>query len=634
MIHPCRNVRVVVFFGAIGWMCVGSAIGENADADATQRPQASADVAATDVVAAADATHDDGDDDSPVNVDSLGKIDLAIDDQEIQRVLQMLSIQSQRNILSSANVSGNISAALYQVDFYEALDAILHTNGFGYIEEGNFIKVYTAEEMAQIQKKNRRVETRVVRVNYLTATQAAGFVKEMLSGDGNIAVSPEVAPGYAPTISDAGAENWAHVNTMVITDYPDVLEEVLDVIESLDKRPMQIQIEATILEARLSEDNALGVDLAILVDFDTGIFSSPLDVVDEIINPGGSGDDGGGSTASSFKNDHGTGGIIQTTPGGTQGRGGFKFGLLTDHVAAFVRALDEVTDTTVLAKPKILTLNRMAADLISGEKLGYISTSQTETSTTQTVEFLEVGTQLTVRPFATDDGYIRMEIRPKISDGDVVFSDGLVVPNETTNELTANVIVPNGRTIVLGGLFKEDTSISRRQVPLIGDVPLLGAAFRGQDDVIVRSEVIFLIRPTVVKSKALIDAGQRTSDGVEFIRIGAREGLLPWSRSRMTAAHMRDALAHLENGEKKKALLYANMALSLDPTTSEAMRIKAELNGERALWPDSGILIDAIDRMVEQQLKIDEVEQSRLQPAQPGQESIQPTANAAAIDVH
>jgi hypothetical protein len=114
---------------------------------------------------------------------------------------------------------------------------------------------------------------------------------------------------------------------------------------------------------------------------------------------------------------------------------------------------------------------------------------------------------------------------------------------------------------------------------------------------------------------------------VEFIRIGAREGLLPWSRSRMTAAHIRDALDYLEKGEKDKALLYANMALSLDPTTSEAMRIKTELNGERALWPDSGILNDAIDRMVEQQLKLDEAEQSLQQPEQ---ESVEPAASAAA----
>ena len=112
---------------------------------------------------------------------------------------------------------------------------------------------------------------------------------------------------------------------------------------------------------------------------------------------------------------------------------------------------------TVGARPKILTLNRMAAELISGEKLGYISTTPTETATTQTVEFLEVGTTLTVRPFATDDGFIRMEIRPKVSEGDVRVVQGFVIPDETTNEMTVNVLVPNGRTVVLGGLFKEDT---------------------------------------------------------------------------------------------------------------------------------------------------------------------------------
>ena len=126
---------------------------------------------------------------SEADLGPLGHIDLAVQDQDVVKVLQMLAIQSQRNILPSSNVSGTISAALYNVDFYEALDAILHTNGFGYIEEGNFIKVYTSAELDQIQARDRRLISRVVRLNYLTATDGLEFIKPLISPNGAVTVS-------------------------------------------------------------------------------------------------------------------------------------------------------------------------------------------------------------------------------------------------------------------------------------------------------------------------------------------------------------------------------------------------------------------------------------------------------------
>src|SRR5690606_15029181 len=123
--------------------------------------------------------------------------------------------------------------------------------------------------------------------------------------------------------------------------------------------------------------------------------------------------------------------------------------------------------------------------------------TSTETSTTQTVEFLDIGTQLTLRPFVSDDGFIRMELRPSLSDGTTrsvgAGAGTFIIPDQSTQELTTNVMVKNGQTIVLGGLFKEDTTVSRNQVPGLGDVPVLGLAFKGQDDTVSREEVIFLV---------------------------------------------------------------------------------------------------------------------------------------------
>ena len=538
-----------------------------------------------------------------VNVGAFGRIDLHIQNQDVLKVLQMLAIQSQRNIVSSAKVSGNISAALYDVEFHEALDAILHPNGYGYLPKGNFIYVYTAEELEEIKKRGRRLQTAVVRLNYLNATDAAKFLEAMMTtGVGSITVSGADPAGFDVSISSGGEKSYANVDILVIRDYPEVIEEMREVLKELDVRPQQVQIEATILEARLSEDNAFGIDLTILADFDMTDFANPLSAIDDMMT-------GAVGGAPSVR-----GQALRTTVGNTlAGSSGIKVGVVSSDVAAFVRALDQVTDTTVLANPTLQTLNRMPAKLISGEKLGYISTTATDTSSTQTVEFLEVGTQLAVRPFICEDAFIRLEVRPEISEGEVRAAEGFVIPNETTNELIANVIVPNGKTIVLGGLFKEDTTVTRKQVPWFGELPWLGSAFKGQDDIVRRAEVIFLIRPTIIKDKALVAAAERAVEDIEQAVMGSRQGLLPWSRTKLTASHLRDAHRFLSNGQKDRALWSINMALMLDATSVEAMRLKQDLTSQRLFRTDRGMIEQTIRSLIDQQLQQESAE-SALTP--------------------
>lgn len=528
-----------------------------------------------------------------VDVGSFGQIDLHVKDLELTKVLQLLSIQSQRNIVATRNVAGTVSADLYGVGFYEALDAVLHTNGFAYEEKGNFIYVYTAEEMAAREKAKRQAVTKIVRLSYMNAADASTFLTPLLSTDGSIAVSGEVGDGFQPTLSDGGANSFADSDTLVIRDYPENVEEIMTVLEELDVRPKQVLVEATVLQARLNEANAFGVDFALFGDLDVTDFTSPLGAVNDLVAGTGAGDAALDS-----------GNAIVSNPGNVaNGQSTIKLGFLGNDAAVFIRALDTVTDTTVLATPKVLVLNRQKAELLVGEKLGYLSTTATETSTTQTVEFLDVGTQLTVRPFVSDDGFVRLELQPSVSDGNTSrVVNGFVIPEETAQEVTTNVIVRSGQTVVLGGLFKEDNSIARKQVPGLGSVPILGNAFKGQDDTIERSEVIFLIKPTVMKDQALYAAGERAIDSIQLAQVGAREGLLPWSRTKLTTSHMKEAYEYLREGNEDKALWHTNLALYLNPGYVEALRLKEKLTGERIYLQDRSMLEDAIDSMIQDEL--------------------------------
>ena len=540
-----------------------------------------------------------------VDIDAFGQVDIHVKDQNIGQVLQVLSIQSRRNIIASRNVTGSISADLYSVDFYEAIEAILHANGFGYEEKGNFVYVYTAEELTQRNEEQRKAVTRVYRLRYLRASDASTFIQPLLSGSGSVAVSGDVPQGMIPSTSDHGTNSFALPDTLILHDYPENVDEIIALLGEVDVRPPQIQIDATILEARLNEANAFGVDLSVAIDFRQDIFLDPLNSVDSLISGNVVGEDGADS--STIIGAFGRGGGAQTTVGNTStGRSGFKIGYLSNHVNAFIRALDEVTDTSVIAKPRMLVLNKQKADLLIGAKLGFVSTTATETSTTQTVEFLDIGTQLTVVPIVSDDNFIRLDIRPSVSDGSTSQIGEFVIPNETTNEIQTNILVRSGTTAVIGGLFKEDTDVSRSQVPGIGDIPGIGAAFKGHDDSITRSEVIFLITPTIVKDEAVYASGESALSNIELARIGYREGLLPWSRSKLTRWHMREALKNIEAGKPKQALWWVNVALSVDPTYVEALKLRRDLSGETPNWPHRSILKNSINKLIDTQLSAKE----------------------------
>lgn len=582
-------IMLSVFFWTSGWVCTGPAAGAE---DAVEGSQGNSGKPASifdDAQPASDTLPENAEAPAElpkgqsVKVGNFGEIDLHVKDLDLSKVLQLLSIQSQRNIIATRNVAGSITADLYRVDFYEALDAILQPNGLRYIEKGNFVYVYTTAEYEKIQQANRKTVTKVIRLNYITAADASTFVQTLLSAAGSISLSGKVGAGFIPSVSDAGANEFAHEETLVIRDYPEVIDEINDVIKELDVRPKQVLIEATILEAKLTEDNKWGVNMTVLANAGMSSLTNPTSAIADLL---------GGTVGPSVE-------AVQSTNNLAAGDSAVSVGIVGNDVAAFIDALDRVTDTTILANPKLLVLNRQRANLLVGERKGYVSTTQTDTASTQTIEFLETGTQLSVRPFVSQDNIVRMELQPSISTGNVSAIADFVVPNEQTEEVTTNVMVPSGQTVVIGGLFKEETTTVRQQVPWLGDIPLAGAAFKGKTDLVERNEFIFMITPTVMKDKALVAASDRVKEEAEMARVGAREGLLPWSRTKLTAAHMRSAIQYKEAGEDDKAMWCLKRALTMDSTFREARELAEEWGMKRLDWQHDSILRNATNAMIE-----------------------------------
>ncbi|MBT4584538.1 MAG: hypothetical protein HOC93_05605 [Phycisphaerae bacterium] len=508
-----------------------------------------------------------------VVVDEFGTVDLVVNETEVTQVLEMLAIQSRRNIISSNSVTGVVSANLYDVTFNEALEAILRVNGFGYVEEGNFVYVYTIDELETIEKARRKTESRIYELQFLSAADADEFVKPLLSEDGEAAFRGTVDAGYQPSLEDGGGDSYAWSSKLVINDYPENLDAITTLLNELDTAPMQVVVEATVVLTNVNEDNEFGVDFTALSNINIGsIAGGPLAAASDVI----SGTFGAANTSAV------TSGVGQTE---TAVSGGLKAGVIKDHVGAFLRVLDQVVDTTVLARPRVTCLNRQRAEVLIGVRYGYLSSTQTDTSTTQSVEFLDTGIHLIFRPFISSDGTIRLELRPSVSSAALHQDGGQQVPDETTQQLMTNVRCRDGETIILGGLFKESTTVTRNQVPILGDIPILGAAFRGQVDSVIKEEIIFLLTPSIIPDERLWESGKDSLAIVEAVRIGARSGLLPFSRDQITSNYNRDALDAYRQGDLDRALYWTNLSLRTSKVQPEMMRLRENITDEsKSIW--------------------------------------------------
>ncbi len=496
----------------------------------------------------------------------------------IRDALAILGSMYQKNIVPTPNVDGLLAfRQLSNVTFEEAMDAILGDN-FKFIQEGNLIKVYTKDEYKKLMADKERMITRVFTLYYISAAEAMKLIAPVLSGAGVIQGSspPETVATTGESISAGagGGDTMALNDTIVILDYPENIKAAARLLRELDIRPKQVLVEATILSCTLTEGMKLGVDLnfmagvhltgeTTITDYTSG---DSLELTESSTTP--MGQLGMGIA---------TGTPIETSGFATIGGSGLRIGVTGGDFTAIITALEEVTDTTVLANPKILAINKQLGQVYIGTKIGYVSqTTQNQTSTTQQVQFLDTGTKLSFRPYIGDDGYIRMDIHPKDSSGTLKANN---IPDETSTELATNIMVKDGQTIVIGGLFRDVVVTSRSQIPLLGNLPFVGGAFRSTSDAFTRQEVIVLLTPHIIKEPSETDGLARAED-ISRKRFGAKEELQWAGRARLAEDRYAKAAKYYVDGDTEAALNELKYVLNLRPAYLEAIRLKERIIGE------------------------------------------------------
>lgn len=498
----------------------------------------------------------------------------------IRDALAMLASLYKKNIVPSPGVDGQLAfRSLKDVTFEEAMDAILGEN-FKYQQQGSLIKVYTKDEYKKLKEDPERMVYQMFTLYYVSAAEAKKLVTPILSQAGRLetttAAVTDFPTGESITKVTGGGDTTAMNDTIIVHDYPENVERIAKLLSEIDVRPKQVLIEATVLSVTLTEDTQFGIDWSTLQGVLTQVPAIPA-AAGEITRD-----------ASDYFKSAGTGQVTKT--------GGLTVGFAQDNIAAFIRAVEEVSDVTILANPKILAVNKQLGQVYIGKKIGYLSqTTQTQTSTTQSVEFLDSGTKLSFRPYIGNDGYIRMDIHPKDSSGTLKANS---IPDETAAELVTNIIVKDGQTIVIGGLFRNTVTTGKTQIPLLGDIPIVGVLFRGTADQSKREEVVVLLTPHIIEEPSETD-GQARAEDVSRKTVGSKDEMLGIGRAKLAEDSYAKAARYYIEGDNESAMKELGIVLWLRPTFLEAIRLKERILAETS--PDEAqklerIVLETVDR--------------------------------------
>jgi type IV pilus assembly protein PilQ len=544
-----------------------------------------------------------------------GKIEsLHVKNEDLANVLELLSRQYHLNIIASKNVKGKVTADLYNVTIEQVLDAICRSNGLQWSREENAVYLCTEEEGKAARIHESRMVTEVFSLNYLTADDAAKLIAPALSAKGTSAVNTPSAKGLpSGSGGDVGANSFALPDSVIVRDFPENVERVRAILKAMDRRPRQVLVEATILQVKLDDATDLGVDFNALAGIDfhqltpaTTLVTDPTATAANAATTAPVPQPGQGPTRPGAWGQTYTQGFAAAGPG-------LNVGFITNNVAMFIHALETVEDTTVLSNPKVLALNKQRAQVIVGDRIPYITTTTSSTTTVQTVSFLYVGTELIFRPFISDDGYVRMEIHPKVSSAVLLPPNNL--PRETTTEVTANVMIRDGHTIVIGGLFDETATINRSQVPVLGGIPGIGWLFRSNSDSTERHEIIVLLTPHILDSEeAANDMALQVLEDAKRRCLGVREGFSWITRERIQTAYLQAADKAWQRYQKDgkrwdltMALWNTQLALNVAPNNLKALHLKDMILSEKRGEPVEPPNWTVWDTLSERLREMDEV---------------------------
>ncbi len=421
------------------------------------------------------------------------RIDLDLKDADIHNILRLLADVGRVNIVTADDVSGNVTIRMRNVPWDQALDVVLQAKGLGMVRSGNLIRV---APLATLQKERELrlaaakqeyeltpLETRLIPVSYAQADELQARAKDLLSPRGSIAVDERT-------------------NVLIARDISGNLNNIEELVRSLDTQTPQVLVEARIVEATSRYLRDVGIQWGGDVTFSEAT-GNPTGIAfpSRVTAAGGNYDQQTNSRGlSPFQGNVPQPNFAVNLPAATgTGQGGalgFSLGSIDNNLNIGLRlsAAEASGLLRIVSSPRILTLDNRDARISQGTLIPFAQISAQGVQTT----FQEAKLQLLVRPHVTADGSIAMHVKINRDEPDFNQTSPRGDPTILKREAETDLLVMDGHTAVIGGIFTRNTGRNLDQIPFFGDIPILGVLFQRRRASDTRNELVIFITPRIV----------------------------------------------------------------------------------------------------------------------------------------
>lgn len=428
------------------------------------------------------------------------KISLNFQDIEVRSALQIFADVTDLNLVASDTVQGRITLRLDGVPWDQALALILKAKGLDKRQEGNIIMVAPAAEIAErerqeLESRRQLRELAPLRTEYISVRYAdAGELFKLFSGQngddqgqGSFAGGSEDTSEASILSSRGSAIVDERTNTIILTDTEEKIAQFRELIEAIDIPIRQVMIEARIVTANSDFERELGVQWDFVTDDGgSGLFSGTQNLKDNTTF---------GALEGEFE-------PLLVDLGVSNPAGNIAYSILKNdfYLGLELSAMEEVGIAEIISQPKVVTGDKQEATIQSGVEVPYLEATS---SGAASVTFREAVLELKVTPQITPDNNIIMSLSiEQNSVGDLFSVSGTTeVPTINVNTLTTKVLVNNGETIVLGGVFESNVIEGETKVPFLGDVPFLGNLFKKTIRTDDKREILMFITPRIMEDE-------------------------------------------------------------------------------------------------------------------------------------
>lgn len=425
------------------------------------------------------------------------RISLNFQDIEVRAVLQLIADFTELNLVASDTVDGRITLRLKNVPWDQALELVLKTKGLDKRQVGNVLMVAPAAEIAERERQeieaNKQIaelaplRSEFIRIRYASAADMVSLF-DAGSEDGGSLIS-----------SRGSVIVEARTNSLIVTETSSKLAEIRDLIERVDIPIRQVMIEARIVIAQSDLEKELGIQWGggyLNSDANGNVLSVAGDSTNAVnLN---------NSVINGTQPDLAFPGALMVDLGVGTRTSGFAVGFTSDDLflTAELSALESAGKSEVVSQPKVITGDKQQATIKSGTEIPF---QQAAASGATAVQFKEAVLALDVTPNITPDDRILLDlIINQDSIGDLVPSgQGGLIPAIDTTELTTQVLVGNGETVVLGGVFRTEDLETTSKVPFFGDLPYIGAFFKNESSQKSKTETLIFITPRILADTLL-----------------------------------------------------------------------------------------------------------------------------------